>query len=268
MRSHYTGTPLRQAYDVEAACDKLRISMLTRPLRLAAIAALALAPVLTITTALLSAPRASADEPVITYMYPQDGDVFAEPLQVIQVCFEEPIDVRDLPPNGEGDFMFSLERPNGLRVGMRIVFQANGYGVSVYPGIVEEEIFGEWILTYTVRDRESLDPITRMVTYEVAAGGVPVITPTPQMCPADGGSPPSTDSPTAGPDGTPGSDETPGPGPGSEEGSDPDLLVISLLTIGAAAGAGLIALLGYLFRRRIGWWLHKPSEGGSSEEHR
>lgn len=210
--------------------------------------------------------HAAADEPVITYISIEDGDVFAEPLSVIQICFEDPIDVRDLPPLDEGDFEFSLVRPNGFRVGMRIVFQANGYGVAVYPGIVEEDFNGEWTFSFTVRDRESLDPVSRTVTYEVRPGGDPILTPTPQMCPTEGTPVPSD--PTGSPDnGTNGDGDEPTPDPGLDEGDDdPDLLLLSLLTIGAAGGLGVIALLGYVFRSRIGWSLHKPSQKGTSEE--
>jgi hypothetical protein len=203
----------------------------------------------------------SADEPVITYMYPEDGDVFAEPLQVIQFCFEEPIDVRDLPPRDEGEFEFDLVRPSGLNVGMRIVFQANGYGVAIYPGIEEEGIIGEWTLNYQVRDRESLDPITGTLNWEVGEGGQPIITPTPQQCPAEGATLAPTESPTPGPDGTPADGGT------VDEDGDSDALVMSLVVIGAAAGAGVLLLLGYLFRRRIGWWLHKPEDEPDSGEH-
>lgn len=271
MRSHYTGTlaprlPFPRVYDVAAACDKLRISMLrTTVFAPITVVLLIAATIFVATLSLFAAARpAGADEPVITYEYPQEGDVFAEPLLVFQFCFEEPIDVRDLPPNDEGEFSFDLERPNGLRVGMRIVFQANGYGVAVYPGTVEEEDQeGEWTMTFTVRDRETLEQTSHSVTYEVAPGGEAIITPTPQLCPAGGTFAP-TAAPTAGPDGSPGA--TPEPG-SDEDDDDPDLLVISLLTIGAAGGAGLIALLGYVFRRRIGWWLHKPSDEPDTTEH-
>lgn len=209
-------------------------------------------------------PRAaSADEPVITYMFPHDGDVFSEPLQVIQICFQEPIDVRDLPPRGEGDFDFDLTRPSGFNLGMRIVFQANGYGVAIYPGIAEEdEIIGEWTFAYNIRDRASLDPLSGAINFEVREDGQPIITPTPQMCPASGATFGPTDAPTAGPDGTPADG-----GSVEDDGGDSDVLGLSLLTIGVAAGAGALLVLGYVFRRRIGWWLHDPKDEPDSGDH-
>lgn len=229
-----------------------------------AIALLAVAASFLASVALPAADEASADEPVITYTYPENGDVFGEPLLVLQICFEEPIDVRDLPPQGEGDFMFRLQRPNGFNLGMRIVFQANGYGVAIYPGIAEDGLIGEWTLTFTVRDRETLDPITQTITYEVQEGGAPVITPTPQMCPTEGRTFAPTQPPATGPDRTP---EPNGDGVGNDDDSGPDLLVISLLTIGAAGAAAVVGLLGYVFRRRIGWWLHKPEDDAGPGEH-
>lgn len=208
-------------------------------------------------------PGADADEPVITYIYPRDGDVFSEPLQVIQICFEEPIDVRDLPPRDEGDFQFTLQRPGGLNVGMRIVFQGNGYGVAVYPGIIDEGFEGEWTLSYTVRDAESLEPVSGVIRWEVEAGGQPIITPTPQMCPTEGTPIPEATA-TPDPDATP----SPTPEPGlDEDNGGPDVLKISLYTIGAAGGALLIAFLGYFLRQRFGFWLHRPPDEPPPDHH-
>lgn len=207
---------------------------------------------------------AHADEPVITYMYPEEGQVFSESLRVIQICFEEPIDVRDLPPRDDGDFEFNLRRPSGFSTGMRIVFQANGYGVAVYPGFEDDDPIGEWEFFFEVRDRDSLDPISRTVIYEIAETGDPIITPTPQMCPSDGSTVAPSAQPTGGPDGTPSNG---GGGPDEDDG-DSDALLLSLLAIGAAGGAGVLLLLGYLFRRRIGWWLHDPKdEPDSADRH-
>lgn len=239
--------------------------MLTPSSRLAALAAAsAITLVLVAFAVQRQAPPASADEPVITYMYPEDGDVFSEPLQVIQVCFENPIDVRDLPSaGGEGEFEFDLNRPSGLGVGMRIVFQADGYGVAVYPGIETEGIEGEWTFRFQVRDRQSLDRIDRTIRYTVESGGEPIITPTPQFCPSGGGTFAPTSSPTPGPDATPGNG-----GVIAEEDGESDALELPLLVVAVAGGAAVLLLLGYLFRRRIGWWLHNPAdEPGPGDHH-
>jgi hypothetical protein len=49
--------------------------------------------------------------------------------------------------------------------------------------------------------------------------------------------------------------------------NNPDILELALLTIGAAGGAMLLALAGYVFRQRIGFWLHRPPPGGGDAEH-
>ena len=50
---------------------------------------------------------------------------------------------------------------------------------------------------------------------------------------------------------------------------EPDVLLMALLTVGAAAGATVLALIGYVIRNRLGFWLHRPPprEGGAPEEH-
>ncbi len=45
-------------------------------------------------------------------------------------------------------------------------------------------------------------------------------------------------------------------------GSGPDILKYSLLTIGAAGAAGVILLIGYLVRRRVGYDPHREKLGG------
>jgi hypothetical protein len=44
---------------------------------------------------------------------------------------------------------------------------------------------------------------------------------------------------------------------------------MALLTVGVAAGAGVLALIGYAIRNRVGFWPHRPPprEGGAPEEH-
>lgn len=210
-----------------------------------------------------SADHAYADEPEITFQWPpEDGLIFNEPLEVIQICFREPIDVRDKPPIGEGEFTFDMDRPDGLGVGMRIVFQANGYGVAVYPGIVDQNIEGQWGISFEVRDAESLEHLTGGITWQVReATGQPIITPTPAVCPTTGDPPTTpiddpdeTDAPTVTPEGN--GDN------GLDEDSDVDILELALLTVGASGGAAVIVLIGFLIRRRVGFWLHRPPENG------
>ena len=49
----------------------------------------------------------------------------------------------------------------------------------------------------------------------------------------------------------------------------PDVLLMALLTVGAAGGAAVISMIGYVIRNRVGFWLHRPPprDGSPSEEH-
>jgi hypothetical protein len=49
----------------------------------------------------------------------------------------------------------------------------------------------------------------------------------------------------------------------------PDVLLMVLLTVGAAAAAAFLGLIGYVIRKRIGFWPHRPQpqEGAAAEEH-
>ena len=270
IRPDYTAasppTQPGQAYDVTSLCDKLRISMYRLAVfarRGVAVSVLVVAVVVGGVLLAGATPEAHADEPEITFQYPKDGDVFLEPLLVIQVCFAEPIDVRDLPPQGEGEFKFDMDRPDGLGVGMRIVFQPNGYGATIYPGLVDENREGLWGLTFQIRDRESLDTLNHTISWQVESGGASVITPTPAVCPTTG-EPPMT--PIDDPDTTPVATDEPGGEGDLDEGSDVDVLELALLTVGAAGGAGVLLLIGYVIRRRVGFWLHRPPDDDESSD--
>ena len=79
--------------------------------------------------------------------------------------------------------------------------------------------------------------------------------------------PPSTASPS------PAASRTATPltaGGGESDGSNPDILELALLTVGAAGGAALLGLSGYVIRKRIGFSPHEPPPGGgpaSGPEH-
>lgn len=225
-------------------------------MRFLAPATLALLAVVGIIYMQTGAARAQA--PAVVYQFPQDGDVLAEPPGFLQMCFTRAVDVRDLDKGG--DFSMDLLRPNGLGLGMRIVFQVNGFGVTIFPGIAEGDIEGDWRLEYTVRDRETLEELTDTINFSVnAAEGIPVIQPTPPDCE---------------PNSTPGGGEATGAGSATpdgtgvdEDGGDPDVLLLALLTIGAAGVAAVVALIGYAIRRRIGFSPHSPPDDGGDDRH-
>lgn len=202
--------------------------------------------IVALTLALVLSPLSGAvgaeGEPQVTFMFPHEGDTFAEPLLVLQMCFAEPINNKDLDKGG--DFDFAVIPPNSPRLGARIVFQPDGQGVAVYPGFVEEASpEGEWTYEWRVTDAATLVPLEGVVRYNVSESGDPILQPPPAPCVA--GSTPSLNTPPA--------IENP-------DDDGPDVLLLALLTVGAAGAAAVIALIGYVIRNRVGFWLHRPPE--------
>jgi hypothetical protein len=221
---------------------------------------------------------AQADEPVINHQYPEEGSTLKEPAFVLQLCFEEPVNVNDLDKGG--DFRFSLTSPDNKGLGMRIVFQPDGYGLAIFPGrpIDESAVEGEWTWEYRVTDgAQPADAIEGEVKFSVspsATDGEDIISATPPACVAEGATRPPTAPPAsatqAGRDGPSGSvTPTPDGGEVTDEGddSDVDILRLALLTNGAAGAAGVIALIGYVIRKRIKYEPHAPREGEGPPEH-
>jgi hypothetical protein len=54
-----------------------------------------------------------------------------------------------------------------------------------------------------------------------------------------------------------------------QDDDDPDILLMALLTVGIAAGAAALSLIGYVIRQRIGFWLHRPPprDGSAPQDH-
>jgi len=217
-----------------------------------------------------------AKEPEITYQFPKEGDVLKAPPFVLQMCFKDPVNVNDLDKGG--DFRFRLVRPDNKGLGMRIVFQPDGYGVAIYPGLPKDEQIpdGNWSWEYRLTEKipatqptgtsPKLDATEGTVKFSVnAQTGKDTITATPPACLAAG----ATQVPTAPPAGSPGVTNSPGPTGGAteEDGGGPDILRLALLTIGAAGAAGLLALIGYVIRKRIGYEPHAPKSGEEPPEH-
>jgi hypothetical protein len=220
---------------------------------------------------------AAAKQPTATYISVSDGDVFSEPVVFIQICFAEPIDITDLGKGG--DFRFELLSPS-ISLGLRIVFQPNGYGVAVYPGLAPGDTNGEWIFNYRVTSLDTYEALEGTVKYRVDPSGQPVPKASPPACLEGGSTPPPGSRATAAPTAKPSSTKSPGPsgsgspsptvspGSGSDNGgSNPDILLLALLTVALAGGAGLIAIIGYVIRKRVGYEPHAPHEGEEPPEH-
>lgn len=203
-------------------------------------------------------PIALADKPVITYMFPRDGDVLTEKPAVIQMCFARPVNNRDKDKGG--DFDFRLVPPDRSGVGMRIVFQPDGYGLAIYPNLADKPDVGQWTFTYRVTDYTVTDDATEgQITFTVKPGGSPVIKQTPPPCTGD-----MTPGPTLIPagTGTTAAASSPSPAPAGGSGGGSDILELALLTLAAVGGATLVGFIGYAVRNKVGFWLHRPPERG------
>jgi methionine-rich copper-binding protein CopC len=205
---------------------------------------------LALAASLLLRPPGAHGQPEIKSMSPEDGAVLAEPPPVIHMCFGSPINIRDVEKGG--DFHFFVERPDGRGIGLRIVFQPDGFGADIYPGIHGEKIEGTWTFDWRVTDAETQEPAEGTATFQVAAGGSPVLEKPAAPCPAV--TPEASASPTPGQ-----------PLPGDEQGNDHDTLIVALIAGGAAATVAILGLLLYVLRLRIRSWLRRRPPGGGPE---
>lgn len=217
---------------------------------------------------LLRSGAVQADEPEITYVYPANGAVLAEPPVVFQMCFKDPINVKDLPPLDEGDYRMAVVKPDGSPASNNTNFQANGFGLTMRANTAGAPE-GEWTWVYRVVDADSDDSLEGEITFVTnAAEGEEVPQSSPSQCLAQG----ATIQPTAPPEQTddrPGTTPASGTGGGesSDNDADPSVLEMALLTIGVAAAAAVLGVLGYFFRKRVGYEPHAPSGDSSGDDH-
>jgi hypothetical protein len=226
----------------------------------------------------LAASPAVAKQPLATYVSISDGDVFSEPLPSIEMCFAEPVNTADLPIGG--DFRFEVVSPT-FSLGLRTVFQLDGNGLAVYPGQSPGDPNGDWVFNYRVTSRDTHEALEGTIKYRVDPSGQPVPKVSPPAC-LEGGATPepgsgatavptrrptTTPSSSAGPSGSGAVSPTASPPAsiGDSGDSNPDILLLALLTVGAAGGAAVVALFGYVLRRRVGFWMHRPPPGGPDD---
>src|SRR3989304_1215996 len=79
---------------------------------------------------LLLFPLTAGAQPRVIEIFPEEGAVLAEPPELLHMCFATPVNIRDLDKGG--DFDFSVLKPDGRGVGLRIVFQSDGFGVTIF----------------------------------------------------------------------------------------------------------------------------------------
>ena len=204
-------------------------------MKLFAIVGLALA-----TAALFLSLSSPADaEPKVVLMYPEDGDVLVAPPPIIHMCFASPINVQDLDKGG--DFRFSVLMPKGQGLGLRIVFQPDGFGADIHPGYPKEDLEGEWTFQWRVTEPDTLEPASGTVKFTVAAGGSPVPEKDPEPCVGEG-TPNASGTVSSTPNGN-------NSGGGDDDGGL-DTTVIIIIAVAVAAGAGVVGFVLYRVRSR------------------
>lgn len=195
----------------------------------------------------LSPPSVQA-QPEVTLIFPEDGAVLAEAPQNIHLCFAEPVDNAD-----DADFRFRVFTPEDRGLGLRIVFQSDGLGVDVQPGLPETPLEGEWTFEWRVSDAVTREPASGTIHFQVRPDGTAIPTEPPQRCTgAEAGTPQAGASPAAA---------------STADGEDggPGTLVIVLIVVGAVAAAAAALILLTLTRRRIGAWLGRPPPSDDGE---
>jgi hypothetical protein len=215
--------------------------------------------------------------PVLVYQNIEEGQTFSAPVFVVQLCFQDPINIKDLDKGG--DFEFSLTAPDDFGLGLRIVFQPDGQGVSIYPGEPPGETVGEWSFKWRVTDPDDLTPAEGEIKYVVDPDGEPAPSATPPSCVAEGGTAtpsgeetpagtgPATRSVISTPTPEPTPEASPGEGEDGDAGEDEDddnTVELVLITLGVLAALAVAGLVFYLVRRGVGYEPHQPTKGDDS----
>ncbi len=243
----------------------MNVRWMTMPLT--AVLAAALAAVVLFNAA---APTAAA-QPRLTLISPNDGDVLSQAPPGIHLCFAEPVDNADT-----AIFKFQVTMPTGSRLGMRIVFQPDGYGVDVQPGLPSAPPEGEWTFEWQVSDRVTKETAEGVIHYQVRPDGGPLPAASPAACTGpetplviqptlpprqqESGSP-AAGTPAAGtpPAGTPAAQASPGTSTGKEDDGGVDALTVAVIVV--VAGAAIAGGLFFALSRRRGKGTGPPTDG-------
>ena len=220
---------------------------------------LTIASLAAVLLALLAPPRSegqTVDAPLVTFSSPADGATISEPPFAIQLCFAQPVSTQDLT---EGDDFFVVTAPGGSRLGLKTVFQGDGFGVAVYANNADADTpEGEWTVDYHVSSPDLAAATEDQIAFTVDPAGEDLPQATPPRCLQTGftatpGPSPSETEPPASTTAPPEATDTPSPTevPADDDGDDAsDILLIVLIVLAGASGIALIALIGYLTRRR------------------
>ncbi len=242
---------------------------------------------------LLASPSGSdAQAPLeVTFQSPKEGDVLGEKPFVLQMCFSRPINIKDLDKGG--DFAFNLTTPANLGLGLRIVFQIDGWGVAVYPGtepslgVVPPDQRDSWLYTWRVVAADDGAVNEGEMTFKVEEGAEPLPSESPPVClPGGGTGTPApvfltgtqTPTPNVTTSGEPTEDASEAPSPEESDvpeeeddgDDDPDIGPLAFGTAALFGGLAVVGLVMYFLRKRVGFDPHAPDPNATTdgdEEH-
>lgn len=120
-------------------------------------------------------------QPEVTETNVENGDVLDAAPDVFHMCFSEPVNNEDISSTGEDEtddatprpWAFNVKQPDGTPLGLRIVFEADGDCVDVFPGLPEEPPDGVWTFDWLVESQESGEQTSGLVTFRVGPGEPP-----------------------------------------------------------------------------------------------
>ena len=210
---------------------------------LASLLAVALVAAAASASALASPARV---QPQLVEVDPPDGAVLKAPPSRIKFCFSEPV-IQDLDL-----FSFVYLMPDGKRLGLRTEFAVGSRCLNVFVGLPDGYPAGEYTLEWLVTAAESGEQASGMLRYQATEARTP--TPTPPPSPVKTPAAEATETPSG----------ASGSGNGDGGGSDAPLIALLAAAAGAAAVAGI---LGYVFRRALGFGRSWPPEGGDERGH-
>ena len=196
-------------------------------------------PALALLLVALVAAMAFTASPVLaqvemTELEPADGARLDAPPDPVHMCFSQRLDIRDRGPS-----RFSYVPPDGMPLVFRVLYYPDHLCADIIPGLPDDPPEGVYTIEWHVTSEDGSEEASGELHYQVGEGGATAATPSAIATPPAGG----------------GSVDEGGDGGG------PDILLMALLTIAVAGGAAVVATLGYLLRRAIGFDLHRPPEG-------
>ena len=134
----------------------------------------------------MTPPNAAFAEPEVTAATPRDGEVLAQPPNVLNLCFSEPV-----KSEGEDAWSFVVSPGASASLGLRIEFAEDASCVNVYPG--PSDLQGIWKFDWTVHAQSDDSEGSGTILFQVGAlgtGQTPLPSPeTPDLDEDDDGPP-------------------------------------------------------------------------------